>query len=125
MSYDRKRLLTLVGATLAGTAAAAAAIHRIRMPKAGTVEGATVVATTGGTAAGPGFTIGKSLAGTGAVSNFATHTFGTDADNTSAALTVAKTDLAANDHLVVNSVAGTAASSPVIDLAIEWVDGVG
>jgi hypothetical protein len=108
------------GLTVGGTNAANTEIHRVRFANPSKVETVDIVAMTGGTAAGPALLIGKSLAGTGTVANFATHTFGTDANNTAAGLTVATTDFADGDHLVISKAAGTAASSPKVSVNIGW-----
>lgn len=108
------------GFAVGGTNAANAELFRIRLARATKIEDIDIVAMTGGTAAGPSLVFGKSLAGTGTVANFATHSFGTDANNTAAGLTVTTTDFADGDHLVVSKVAGTAASTPKVMANISW-----
>lgn len=108
------------GTTIVGTAANNVELWRFRCPRKMTIDEATVVGMTGGTAAGPAVAVAKSLGGTGTATAIGTHTFGTDADNVSAALTVTSTDFAAGDALVVMTVAGTAASSPKALLMIGW-----
>ena len=128
MKYDDQRFWTRQlmpieasgGIDIPGTAAAATVLIRLRIPRAITIDEATVVAMTGGTAAGPTLALQKSLAGTGAGANFATHNFGTAADNASAALTVTSTDFVAGDHLLITNLAGTAASSPNFNLILGW-----
>jgi hypothetical protein len=108
------------GTTIVGTAAADTVLFRYRCPRKMTFDEVTIVAMTGGTAAGPSVVVSKSLAGTGAAAGFATHAFGTDADNASAAVTTTSTDFAAGDHLLISTVAGTAASSPKALLMLGW-----
>jgi hypothetical protein len=116
-------LATQVGiVTVVGTAAADTVLLRLRTPRTITIDDATIVSPTGGTAAGPTLLIGKSLAGTGAVENFGTHTFGTDADNTQADIAVTATDLAAGDDIVISVAAGTVASTPLSNLMLSWID---
>jgi len=110
------------GISVPGTAASDTVLIRFRITDPITVDKASVVAMTGGTAAGPNLVLQKSLAGTGTAAGFATHNFGTAADNASAALTVASTDFAAGDHLLITNAAGTAASTPKANLMIGYVE---
>jgi len=121
--YHTRQLMPIAasaGISVPGTAAAATTLVRLRIPRAMTIDEATVLAMTGGTAAGPTLILQKSLAGTGTAAGFATHAFGTDADNASAAITVTSTAFAAGDHLLIVNAAGTAASTPKANLLIGW-----
>lgn len=128
MAYDSDRsYITLgdaTGVSIAGTNAAASEQFRLRIPRAMVVDEASVVAMTGGTAAGPNIVLGKSLAGTGAVAGFGTHNFGTAANNTGAAITITATSFDAGDHLVLQIAAGTAASTPKACVLVGYHFGV-
>lgn len=76
--------------------------------------------TTGGTAAGPTITIGKSLAGTGTVAALGTYAFGTSANGATAVIGLTSTDFDPGDEIVISNLAGTAASTPVIVFAIPY-----
>lgn len=112
------------GFSVAGTQAAISEQFRLRIPRTMIVDEVSIVALTGGTAAGPNLVFGKSLAGTGTVAGFATHNFGTSANNASAAVTVTATQFNAGDHLVVQIAAGTAASTPKAQALIGFHLGV-
>ena len=45
---------------------------------------------------------------------------GTVANNTGADMEITATEFAAGDHLIINSVAGTAAATPVVSFVIEY-----
>jgi len=111
---------TTGGLSVPGTAAADTELIRLPITRPIKVENIRMVAMTGGTADGPVVGIGKSLAGTGAVSAIATQNVGTSADKTGFALTVTATDLADGDHLVIYNSAGTADSTPAVTLNIEF-----
>jgi len=126
--YDKSRftarqvlpLTAPTGVSVPGTAASATQLIRLRMTDYMTVDKGGVVATTGGTAAGPTIIFQRSVAGTGTAVAFATHAFGTDADNDGAAITVTSTDFDPGDELIVVNAAGTAASTPVATLMLGW-----
>ena len=120
--YHEKRTITF-DAGYTGTAGSATSVFRMRCPKAMTLTGGTYCFSTGGTGAGRDFIIGKSLAGTGAVSTAAAVNLDTHADNASGAMTVTSTDFAAGDHLAV-TVVGTAATGTLV-MALEWVEDFG
>lgn len=113
-----------VGISVSGTIASAAVLAQIRVPRAIRVSGCSCYCVTGGTAAGPSYTVGYSLAGTGSYTAFGTATIagaaGTAADKTGADCTVTATSLAAGDMLIVKSVAGTAAATPVANWTITF-----
>jgi len=98
-----------------GTAAADTELLRIPLNRAIKNETtARLTLKTGGTADGPNVLIGRSLAGTGAVSNIGTHNVGTSADDLTSTVTLAQTDWLTGDVLVISNAAGTAASTPVL-----------
>lgn len=113
-----------VGISVSGTIAAAAVLAQIRVPRAIRVTGCSSYCITGGTAAGPSYTIGYSLAGTGTYTAFGTATIvkssGTGANATGADATITATNLAAGDLLSIRSVAGTAAATPVANWTITF-----
>lgn len=117
---------TATGLSVPGTAAADTVLLRmpicnnIRVGKQTGAGTARLRLTTGGTAAGPTITFGKSLAGTGAVVAFGTHAFGTSANGAVAAVALAATDFDPGDELIVSNLAGTAASTPVIVFSIPY-----
>lgn len=112
------------GLSVPGTAASNTVLLRILVCNPMTVEGtARIRMITGGTAAGPTITFGKSLAGTGAAVAFGTNAFGTSADGTQVAVALTETYLDAGDNIVVTNVAGTAASTPVIIFSIPFNQG--
>lgn len=122
-----KRLIThaptSTGLSVPGTAASNTVLLRIPLAAAIRLDGTMRIRlTTGGTAAGPSIAVGKSLAGTGAVSQIGTVTFGTNADGTPVSGTITATDYAANDEIVVTNLAGTAASTPVIIFSLGYVE---
>lgn len=122
MAYDSGRGFIPVGDaagfSVVGTASANTTVFRYRIPRQMVIDEASVVALTGGTAAGPSFILAKSLAGTGTAAGLATHAFGTNADGVGAALTVTATNFAAGDHLLLQTVAGTVASTPKANVMI-------
>jgi len=131
-SYDDQRFFTRnmltcgaeAGISIPGTAASDTELVRLRIPQAFTVDQATMVVTTGGTAAGPTVQVGKSVAGTGAVTSIASQAVGTAANNASFSFTVTSTDFDAGDHLVISNVAGTSASTPVAQIVIGFKETV-
>ena len=109
------------GLSVPGTAASDTVLLRIQMVNSVTVNGsARIRMITGGTAAGPTITFGKSLAGTGAVVAFGTQAFGTDANGTTKTTALTSTDFDFGDELVISNVAGTAASTPVITFSVPY-----
>jgi hypothetical protein len=121
--YGTRQVLTIgEDITLAGTIASAAEITRVTAFTNIKLKDINVAIKTGGTAAGPAFTVNKSAAGTGALSAIGTVTFGTNADNTVLDGSLTETAIAAGDDIVLKSVAGTAASSPVFNVHIDYVE---
>ena len=122
--YDVRQILGIandVGISVSGTIASAAKVARVRFPRAVEVTGVSYFNHTGGTAAGPKVTVNKSLAGTGSAVPFGTANIaGTVANNTGADMEITATEFAAGDHLIINSVAGTAAATPVVSFVIEY-----
>lgn len=112
---------TSTGVSVPGTAAADTVLLRwpvtTNLRLAGT---ARLRMTTGGTAAGPTITIGKSLAGTGTVAALGTYAFGTSANGAVASIGMTATDFDPGDEIVISNVAGTAASTPVIVFSIPY-----
>lgn len=130
MAYDDQKFYTKqqitfspnnTGLSVPGTAASTTVLLRMPVTENFTVNGtARIRLITGGTAAGPTITIGKSLAGTGAVTALGTHAFGTSANGAVASLALTSTDFDPGDEIVVSNVAGTAASTPVIIFSIPY-----
>jgi hypothetical protein len=110
------------GLSFPGTAASDTELLRIPINRAIKNEvTARLTLKTGGTADGPNILIGKSLAGTGTVANIGTHNVGTSADDLTSPITLAQTDFAVGDVLVISNAAGTAASTPVVySIAIDY-----
>lgn len=109
------------GLSVPGTAASATVLLRIPITDDITVNGtARIRLITGGTAAGPTITLGKSLAGTGAAAAFGTQAFGTAADGTVANVTLTSTDFTYGDEIVITNGAGTAASTPKIIFSVPY-----
>lgn len=109
------------GLSVPGTAAATTVLLRIPISTNVNLCGtARLRMSTGGTAAGPTITIGKSLAGTGAVVALGTYAFGTSADGSKATIGLTSTDFDPGDEVVISNVAGTAASTPVIVFSIPY-----
>ncbi len=112
---------TATGLSVPGTAASDTVILRVPIAEAITVSGsARVRLTTGGTAAGPNVTFGKSLAGTGASVAFGTFSSGTAANGATTWVAFASTNFAAGDELVLSNIAGTAAATPVIVFSLGY-----
>jgi len=105
-----------------GTIAADAEISRITAFTNIRAIEAQVPVHTGGTAAGPQFTIGKSLAGTGAVVAFGTINVGTSADSTVLDIALTETDINDGDDIVVQKLAGTAAETPSISVILSYAE---
>ncbi len=128
LPYDSDRMRQQIihapsatGLTVAGTNAADAVLLRIPLAVDSIkLNRLQVRMTTGGTAAGPAITIGKSLAGTGAVTAIGTLTFGTSANGAVASANLTNTEFDAGDEVIVSVLAGTAASSPVIVFALGY-----
>lgn len=123
-SRQRQQVLhapSATGLSIAGTNAADAVLLRIPLAVDSVkLNYLRVRMTTGGTAAGPAITIGKSLAGTGAVTAIGTLTFGTSANGAVANASLTNTEFDAGDEVVVSVLAGTAASTPVIVFALGY-----
>lgn len=112
------------GLSVPGTAASDTVLLRLLVCNPMRVKGTAYIrCITGGTAAGPNITFGKSLAGTGAVAAFGTAAFGTNANGARVAAALTETSLDAGDEIVVSNLAGTAASTPVIIFAIPFNQG--
>ena len=128
IGYDKPHQLMPIaasaGISVPGTAASATVLVRLRVPHSMTIDGATIAIPTGGTAAGPTVAIQKSLGGTGTATNVGTYNVGTAADDASAALTITNTNFVAGDHLLITNLAGTAASTPKVNLLIKWKEEV-
>ena len=108
------------GISAAGTAASDTELVRIPILDSITIDSARMVAMTGGTAAGPTIAIAKSLGGTGALSDLGTKSVGTSANNAALTFTVTSTTLVAGDHLVLYVKAGTAASTPKVNVCVGY-----
>lgn len=109
------------GLSVPGTAASDTVLLRILVTNPIRVTGtAQIRMITGGTAAGPTITFGKSLAGTGTVAAFGTNAFGTHANGAKATVALTATTFDAGDEIVVTNVAGTAASTPVIIFSVPY-----
>ena len=112
---------TSTGLSVPGTAASATVLLRFPVSTNINLSGtARLRMTTGGTAAGPTITVGKSLAGTGAAVALGTYAFGTSADGAVASFGLTSTDFDPGDEVVITNVAGTAASTPVILFSIPY-----
>lgn len=119
--YQTKQMMMVIDdKTLNGTIAAAAEFARVTAFQNIKVTDYNMNVRTGGTAAGPSFTINKSAAGTGALAAIGTATFGTIANNTNQDGTLTSTAFAAGDDIVLKSVAGTVASAPVFSFYLEY-----
>ena len=122
--YQSKQILTpgavSGGMTIPGTAAADTVLVKLRMPRPVTIDAATSANMTGGTAAGPVVLLQKSLAGTGAGVTFGSYLMGTAANSSTGVFTVTSTAFASGDALLVTNLAGTAASTPTMNIAVEW-----
>lgn len=111
------------GLSVPGTAASDTVL--LRIPIAGhdvRINRLRLRMTTGGTAAGPNITVGKSLAGTGAVSAIGTFAFGTSANGTVGAANLTSTEFSEGDEIVISNLAGTAAATPVIVFSLGYKD---
>jgi hypothetical protein len=112
---------TATGLSVPGTAASDTVLLRVPFSDAISISGsARVRLTTGGTAAGPNVTFGKSLAGTGASVAFGTFVSGTAANGVASWVALATTSFAAGDELVLTNVAGTAAATPVMIFSLGY-----
>lgn len=111
------------GLSVPGTAAADTVL--LRIPIAGRdvqINRLRLRMTTGGTAAGPTITVGKSLAGTGAVVACGTFAFGTSANGATGSSNLTTTSFVEGDEIIVSNLAGTAASTPVIVFSLAYKD---
>ena len=130
LPYDSSKLRNHIvhapsatGLSVPGTAASATVLLRIPIAVDGLrINKLRVRMTTGGTAAGPSITVGKSLAGTGTVVACVTQAFGTSADGAVATVSLTSTDFDAGDEIVITNLAGTAASTPVIVFALGYAE---
>lgn len=128
LPYDSNRMRQQIihapsatGLSVPGTAASNTVLLRIPIAVDSIkLNYARVRFTTGGTAAGPSFTIGKSLAGTGAVTAIGTVLLGTGADGSVANVSLTSTEFDAGDEVVVTNLAGTAAATPVVIFALGY-----
>ena len=109
------------GLSVPGTAASATVLLRIPIAGQGRkVNKLRLRLITGGTAAGPTLLVGKSVGGTGTVSQIGTYTFGTSADGAVASQELTSTDFDTDDEVVITNGAGTAASTPAIIFALGY-----
>lgn len=130
LPYDSSKLRchivhapSATGLSVPGTAASATVLLRIPIAVDGLrINKMRLRMTTGGTAAGPSITVGKSLAGTGAVTAIGTQAFGTSADGSTATVSLSSTDFDAGDEIVITNLAGTAASTPVIIFSLGYAE---
>lgn len=122
--YNTRQVLQVSGddISLSGTQASASTITRTTALSNIRVLDGYVQVMTGGTAAGPGFTLNVSAAGTGANVPFGTVTFGTHANNTIIDVSLTETAIAAGSDIVCVSVAGTAASTPVFAISLGYTE---
>jgi len=118
-SYGSKKQLNLLNtAAMNGTAAAATdQVHTFMQPV--TVTDANILITTAGAGTKRSIIIGKSLAGTGAVTTIATTDVGTATVDTVVDMTATETDFATGDDLVVQ-IAGTGATVAVVCPSIQY-----
>lgn len=116
MFYSRKHHIVDgggLGLAVNGTQASTTDIYRAAFTENIVLDEVSVIAMTGGTAAGPIITVNSSVAGTGTLVPIGTFKVGTTADKINlGAITIASTSLSSGDHLVLQVVAGTAASAP-------------
>jgi hypothetical protein len=120
--YHEKKILVLNGIAIAGTATSAANKVNVPLQTSIHVTGVSYASPLGGTSAtARTMVVGKSLAGTGAVTSIASQAFTTHADNATADLTVTEADLAATDALVV-TLTGTCGTAQIVDLMIEYYE---
>jgi len=128
LPYDADRARNLVvivpnntGISVPGTAASDTVLLRIPVAVEGLkLNQARIRAITGGTAAGPTITIGKSVGGTGAVTAIGTQAFGTNANGSVFTTTLTSTEFDEGDEIVVTNVAGTVASTPAIIFSLGY-----
>lgn len=115
-----------VGLSVPGTAAADTLVGKPFVVPAAfgsklDLLGATAYITTGGTAAGPNVAVQRSLAGTGAWTTIATLNIGTAADASRKNFTLsAAYTITAGDSLRIANIAGTVASTPVIEVSLAF-----
>ena len=128
LPYDNDRMRqqiihapSVTGLSVPGTAASNTVLLRIPMSvdsvKLNTIR---VRYATGGTAAGPSFTVGKSLAGTGTVTAIGTVTSGTAADGVCTTVSLTSTEFDATDEIVITNLAGTAAATPTVVFSLGY-----
>lgn len=127
--YDDQRLRqqivhapTATGLSVPGTAASDTVLLRIPLVNDLKLNSGRLRCTTGGTAAGPRITVGKSVGGTGAVSAIGTYTFGTQANGAVGDISLTSTDFDQDDEIVITNLAGTVAATPVIVFALGYKD---
>jgi hypothetical protein len=124
--YGTTKVLQLGHATtVAGTVATAAALSKFTVMENTVIKDWNMYLTTGGTAAGgPSITIGYSVDGTGTFVPIGTQAFGTHADATIVDGSLTETKINAGDDIVIQSVAGTDASTIVVEAfnveTVEW-----
>lgn len=121
--YTVRRILPIVasgGISVVGTAASDTVLVRLVLTDSITIDKVRAVAMTGGTAAGPNVKVQYSLAGTGAATTLATIAVGTSADNAALAPTVTSQAFIAGDHLLITLAAGTAASTPKLNITLGY-----
>jgi len=107
-SYSAKQVVAMPATgALNGTAAAAADLSRMSFMQPVTVTDANVTFTAGGTNSTTGIIIGKSAAGTGAVSAIGTIMTGTSGTLDTKEGAVTATDFETGDDLVIQRTLGT------------------
>ena len=118
-----KKLATTISVAGTQAAIAALAVTMWRVNFNCKIIGCSLYFATGGTAAGPGVILQRSLAGTGTFATIGTFACGTFADATGGAMTVTETSCIAGDIIRLAVAAGTAASTPVIGSAdLEFIE---
>lgn len=123
--YNSEKIasITADGVSFSGTIAAAAELARwTALQNMRVLANSNIQVLTGGTAAGPSFTVNTSLAGTGALVPIGTATFGTQADGTVLDVTINETAIVEGSDIVLQSVAGTVAATPVFGYNINYTE---
>jgi len=122
--YYTEQIMEVTGEsiTLSGTQASATEIYRTRAFSNIKALESELEIISGGTAVGLAFTFNKSLGGTGALEPFGTATFATNADLTVLDVPLTETSIADGDDIVLESVAGTVAGTPVFSVKMGYVE---
>jgi hypothetical protein len=110
--------------TVGGTVGTAAELTRTTVMENTVLKDWQLRLTTGGTGAGPSITIGYSVDGTGTYVPIGTQAFGTHADGAMIDCSLTETKISAGDDILIQSVAGTVASTVVVEYfdveTVEW-----